>query len=294
MVNSQQQLFTSTPKLNETWFPRAITPPCEPKLRTFCFAGAGMESSIWTSTGTTMSPMPNPFCEFATKDAVHFYGVQMPFRGMRRKDPHPGTIQEAARMAMEAIRPLIMKGNCPYVLMGYSMGAWIAYEVLCLAKKEGLPLPVHLIVAAMVSPNLPKALRPWKCTATLDTSGFQNQLRAWNCNEVLFQKDMWAAYEPLLRADHNMLDLYEYTDMNGVLDVCCSIFRGKQDQQLTDESLFQGWFEVLGQKEKTQKNSIIAIEGDHGLVFDSNNRREFFNRVVDILDSVLLGIEYGQ
>lgn len=215
----------------------------------------------------------------------------MPFRGMRRKEAHPGTIQEAARQAMEAIRPLIANGNCPYVLIGYSMGSWIAYELLCLAKKEGLPLPVHFIVGAMVSPSLPKTMRPWKCTATLDTPGFQNQLRAWNCNEVLFQRDMWAAYEPLLRADHNMLDLYEPTDMHGELEVPCSVFRGKQDQQLADESLFEGWFKVLGQG---NSGTIIAVDGDHGLVFDPSNRRGFFNRIVDILDGVLLGIEYGQ
>lgn len=152
----------------------------------------------------------------------------------------------------------------------------------------------------------------------------QNQLRAWNCNEVLFQRDMWAAYEPLLRADHNMLDLYEFTDMQGALgkpaslswwwfaivsshslngmaymlpyllfiEVPCTVFRGKQDQQLSDESLFEGWFTVLGQQGKD--GTVIAVDGDHGLVFDSSSRREFFNRIVDVLDGVLLGIEYGQ
>lgn len=66
-----------------------------------------MESSIWTTTGTSLSPMPNPFCEFAKKDSVCFLGVQLPFRGMRRKEAHPRTVQEAARQAMEAIRPLV-------------------------------------------------------------------------------------------------------------------------------------------------------------------------------------------
>lgn len=77
-------------------------------------------------------------------------------------------------------------------------------------------------------------------------------------------------------------------------DVPCSIFRGKQDLQLADESLFQGWFEVLGQEANNKANSITLIEGDHGLVFNSAQREAFFNRIVDILDSVLLSIEYGQ
>ncbi|KAL8432394.1 hypothetical protein ACSSS7_004644 [Eimeria intestinalis] len=217
MVRSQQVQQQTPSTWDEKWFPRPIVPVEAPRLRVICFPGAGMESSIWTTTGTTLSPMFNPFCEFAKKDAVSFLGVQLPARGMRRKEPHPGTIQEAARQSMEAIRPLIAPGSCPYVFVGYSMGCWVAYEVACLAKKEGLPLPLHFIAASMVSPNLPKKMRPWKCTSTLDTEKFQDQLRAWNCNEVLFHPDMWMAYEPLLRADHNMLDLYEYTDMKGTL-----------------------------------------------------------------------------
>lgn len=294
MVEIQRtKLILGTTKNDETWFPRPIAPPGQPKLRAFCFAGAGMESSIWTTTGTVLSPMPNPFCDFALKESVHFLCVQMPFRGMRRKDPHPGTIQECARQVMEVIRPLIRRGNCPYVLIGYSMGSWVAYEVCCLAWKEALPMPAHFIVAAMVSPNLPKTLRPWNCTATLDTPSFQNQLRAWNCNEVLFERDMWAVYEPLLRADHNMLDLYEPTKTNEKLDVPCTIFKGKQDIQLADESLFEGWFKVLGQEGKKGAN-LNLVDGDHGLIFHPANRRDFFTRIVTVLDNVILSTEYGQ
>lgn len=59
------------------------------------------------------------------------------------------------------------------MLVGYSMGAWIAYEVLCLLQQYHLAPPVHFVAVAMVSPDLPIHLRPWKRTASLDTQGFQ-------------------------------------------------------------------------------------------------------------------------
>lgn len=121
-----------------------------------------------------------------------------------------------------------------------------------------------------------------------------------------------------------MLDTYERTEMEGALgkppstcrfflcgdvlpikekqffvqflfsEVPCSVFRGKQDRQLSNEELFQGWFKLFGQDAEKATKAIIIVEGNHGLVFDSANRAKFFNRIIDILDKILLGIDYGQ
>ncbi|XP_026190002.1 uncharacterized protein LOC34623938 [Cyclospora cayetanensis] len=336
-----QEMDKPSLSADETWFPRPIQAQRDAKLRVFCFHGAGMESSIWTSRGTSLSPMPNPFIDLAQTDAVCFLAIQLPFRGLRRKEKHPETIQEAARQILQAMKPMLSPGECPYVLVGYSMGCWIAYELLCLVKQQGLPLPLHFVVAGMVSPDLEASKRPWKCTEKLDTKAFQvrrivwrkvvawcgDQLRAWSCNEILFQRDMWTAYEPLLRADHNMLDKYHFTDMCGSLsefmhialttfgplfapgklfalssDVPCSVFRGKDDKQLDDDALFQGWFALLGNggthkngssNTNHKHNSVKLLEGNHGLIFDAERRKKFFSHIVDILDGLLLNIEYG-
>ena len=68
---------------------------------------AGMEASIYTGTGTSLSPMPNPLCDFARKEGIGVLGVQLPFRGARRKEEHPRSIQMAAKMALDAMRPLV-------------------------------------------------------------------------------------------------------------------------------------------------------------------------------------------
>ncbi|KAL8430152.1 hypothetical protein Efla_001816 [Eimeria flavescens] len=210
------------------------------------------------------------------------------------KKPQDKPCKPSVRWQVVADSSGIARGSSPYVFVGYSMGAWVAYEALCVASKEGLPLPTRFIAAAMVSPNLPAGMRPWKCTSSLDTAAFQDQLRAWSCNEILFHPEMWAAYEPLLRADHRMLDSYKFTDMKGELKVPCSVFRGHEDKQLADDALFVGWFEVLGQTGNEKKAEVTLVEGDHGLVFNAANRQAFFKRLTDLLDSVLLAIEYGQ
>ncbi|OEH74443.1 hypothetical protein cyc_08129 [Cyclospora cayetanensis] len=275
-----------------------------------------MESSIWTSRGTSLSPMPNPFIDLAQTDAVCFLAIQLPFRGLRRKEKHPETIQEAARQILQAMKPMLSPGECPYVLVGYSMGCWIAYELLCLVKQQGLPLPLHFVVAGMVSPDLEASKRPWKCTEKLDTKAFQDQLRAWSCNEILFQRDMWTAYEPLLRADHNMLDKYHFTDMCGSLrnggthkngssntenatsdsgdgsnnsdseNKCCS-----NGNRYCNTGTNPHPTTVNGTNHK--HNSVKLLEGNHGLIFDAERRKKFFSHIVDILDGLLLNIEYG-
>lgn len=82
-------------------------------------------------------------------------------------------------------------------------------------------------------------------------------------------------------------------------DVPISVFRGDRDKQLADVSLFSGWFNLLrhqntSSNSNTSSNTVVSIPGDHGLVFNAADRAAFFNKVVEVLDSVLLGIEYGQ
>lgn len=66
-----------------------------------------MEASVYTGVGTSLSPMPNPLCEFAQKEGIGVLGVQLPFRGLRRKEEHPKTIQQSAKLALQAMRPLV-------------------------------------------------------------------------------------------------------------------------------------------------------------------------------------------
>lgn len=249
-----------------------------------------MESSIWTKTGTVSSPMPNPFSSFAAAESVEFLAVQLPGRGARRSESHPHDLSECAKQTLMAMKPMITHGNCPYVVIGYSMGSWLAFEICQLALKENLQLPVHFIATAMISPNVPVTERPWKPTSTLDTQAFQEQLRNWGCNDVLFEPDMWKIYEPLLRADHNMLDTYIPKDAKEPLGIPCSVIRGKDDVHLSNNELFMGWFDVLYTPEEKY---IIDTEGDHGLIFDAKHRENLFNKVIDILEKVLLEAEYG-
>eukprot|EP00955_Chlamydomonas_euryale_P044400 352884-Chlamydomonas_euryale.AAC.5 len=62
-------------------------------------------------------------------------------------------------------------------------------------------MPVAWFVSAMPAPDLSPEARPWRVSARLDDNAFVEECRAWGINEVVFQKDLWTMYKPLLRAD---------------------------------------------------------------------------------------------
>ncbi|PHJ18069.1 alpha beta-hydrolase, partial [Cystoisospora suis] len=199
-------------------------PVCVPRdlkesviLRVFCFHGAGMDVTVWSGVGTPRAPMANPLVDLCQKEDVQMLAVRLPGRSVRSHEPIPATIQECASQLLEVIEPLV-SSSVPYVFVGYSMGCLVAFELCCLLakrKEEGakVHMPIRVIVASMSSPDTPKEIRPWPDTRYLNDKEFQEELRAWSCNEVLFQPDLWQAYSKLLRNDHNLLDAYVGTKL---------------------------------------------------------------------------------
>ena len=58
-------------------------------------------------------------------------------------------------------------------VIAHSVGSWNAYEFLMLARSQGLPMPKHLFLSAMASPDLPEKERPWRRNSNLDEEAFK-------------------------------------------------------------------------------------------------------------------------
>nr|CEL67734.1 TPA: GK18150, related [Neospora caninum Liverpool] len=249
-MDSPNQIRVPHPDFNK-WFPRCVPRELKenPTMRIFCFHGAGMDLTVWTGVGTPKAPTVNPLVTFCEKEDVQLLAVQLPGRSLRSKEPVPTTIQNCVAQLLDVIAPLV-SSRVPYVLVGYSMGSWVAYELACaIAKRRETDtkfrLPGRMILASMVSPDTPPSERPWRETRHLSDSEFQEELRGWSCNEILFQPDLWAAYGKLLRADHLLLDEYIPTKRDAPLGVPCSVFRARDDLKLQSPSHFVNWFSLV-------------------------------------------------
>ena len=62
--------------------------------------------------------------------------------------------------------------------MAHSVGTWVAYELLRLARNCGLPMPRTAFLSAMASPDIADAARPWRQQRKLSEADFQVHLRA--------------------------------------------------------------------------------------------------------------------
>ena len=58
-------------------------------------------------------------------------------------------------------------------VVAHSVGTWIAYELLRLARSRGLPMPTKVFVSAMASPDIADAARPWRQQSMLSEAQFQ-------------------------------------------------------------------------------------------------------------------------
>ncbi len=178
---------------NERWF-FCRAPRTNPGLRLFCFPYAGGGAS-------TFNAWPRAF-----PDTIEIRAVQLPGRESRHREPALADLQEAARLVARAIEPQLDRR---YAFFGYSMGALLAFEVLCELRRRGAPLPAQLFVGAMRAPALPATLPP---LAQLPREEFMRQVREFYEPPAITweNRDLLELVLPVLRADMTLCESYVY------------------------------------------------------------------------------------
>ena len=127
--------------------------------------------------------------------------VQPPGRAMRGKEAPLTTCAELAAALLPVVAfklldaPYVVRERCMHVcasgarccahetyparslagaqVVAHSVGTWVAYELLRLAQRHGLPMPRRVFLSAMASPDIPAGERPWRQQRGLDEREFQ-------------------------------------------------------------------------------------------------------------------------
>jgi surfactin synthase thioesterase subunit len=157
-------------------------------MRLFCFPHAGGNAAAFNGWSTRL-PMEVELC-----------ALQLPGRE-RRLEEHP-FLQLAA--LLEALEPVLSPLlDTPFILLGHSLGAHLAYEVARHLQRRGGPQPLGLVVVSTEAPSLRAhwSLPEGNDDQLLELLGHQSAIPA----ELLADPEMRALLLPALRADFALL-----------------------------------------------------------------------------------------
>jgi medium-chain acyl-[acyl-carrier-protein] hydrolase len=165
--------------------------------------------------------------------AVH--AVELPGHGNRINEPLFKRIEPLVQSMAKALKPY-WEGS--YVLFGHSMGAVISFELAHLLRRENKPGPAHLFLAGRPCPHLTRKEPP---TYDLPEPEFIEELRRLQGTpkEVLEHPELMSVLNPILRADLEICQTYEY-EPRPPLDCPITVFGGLQDVDISREQL-EGW-----------------------------------------------------
>lgn len=106
-------------------------------IELFCFASAGGSVSMYNELEKNLA------------SKINMIPVELPGRGRRFTEPLKNSMEEVVE---DCYQQIITKINGTYALLGYSMGAWIAYELYYRLKNRGIDSPCHIFICAQEPP----------------------------------------------------------------------------------------------------------------------------------------------
>jgi surfactin synthase thioesterase subunit len=198
-------------------------PPARVDTRLVCLPYAGGSAQIFARWGRALPA------------GVDLCAVQLPGRANRHAEPAYRDVRALVPALAAGLRPWL---DAPFVLLGHSMGAILAFELTRFLRRHQQPMPQWLIVSGCRAPQLPLRSRPLH---DLPEAELIDELRALGgLPSALFDRPEHARlFTPLLRADLTLFESYGYTEE---APLACPILAlgGLQDPRAPVEDL-SGW-----------------------------------------------------
>ncbi|MDR1796816.1 MAG: alpha/beta fold hydrolase [Clostridiales Family XIII bacterium] len=138
-------------------------------------------------------------------EGIQLVPVELAGRGARIREPLYDSLHAAALDAYHVI--LRELDGEPYVILGHSMGSWIAAEVLGCLAAGGDPLPCRVLLSGNYPPHLGNV---GEVLSPLSDEDFMCALERYGDipPEVFQKKPLRDLFLPVLRSDFRMLEAY--------------------------------------------------------------------------------------
>jgi surfactin synthase thioesterase subunit len=179
--------------------------------------------------------------------------LEYPGRGGRMKERFITDMNELVDHLFDEIRFAVSKRS--YAIYGHSMGAVVAFFLVKKIIANGLPSPLHLFVSGTTGPSS-HAERELK-RHLLPKEEFIEEIRVLDgCPEDILQNaELLDFLEPILRADFELSETFDYTESNP-LDIPITVITGTEEDMEADD--IYSW-----QKESLMPVDFRTMPGKH-------------------------------
>jgi medium-chain acyl-[acyl-carrier-protein] hydrolase len=167
------------------------------RFRLFCFPHAGGGASAF---GNWSRRLPA---------SVEVVALHLPGREERHRTPPLSQLEPLLHSLVEALRPYL---DLPFAFYGHSLGAWLAFYLARRLRRDALPQPLHLFIAAARAPQLESR---YPGIHTLSPNLFLDELRQRYDNipaAIWNDPDLLALIVPPLQADFQLMESIQYPD----------------------------------------------------------------------------------
>lgn len=195
----------------------------EPEIRFFLFPYAGGGPSVFNKWS-------NEFPSNIEIQIVHYPG-----RGSRSTETAINSLPVLIEKLSQAIQPLLDKS---FVFFGHSLGGLIAFELAKRLRTNELSQPKIIFISSCGAPQIPD---PNPSIHTFPENEFINSLNKMNGipQEILKNQELMNLILPILRADFELVETYEYIS-DEPLDCPIIAIGGLDDERISRERL-EGW-----------------------------------------------------
>ncbi|SLM33124.1 Thioesterase (fragment) [Desulfamplus magnetovallimortis] len=154
-----------------------------------------------------------------------------------------------------------ISSGIPYAIYGHSMGALVGYQLCRSIENSGLPLPSHLFCSGRQAPSIPIKEED-KNFHLLPRHHFIEKVMEYGGmpREVAAEKDLMDLFIPVLKADFQAVDNYNYVDLPP-LDVPLTVLIGESEKTTYEDAL--KWQDVT-----SYNIGIKTFPGDHFFIFN--------------------------
>lgn len=222
------------------WLVRSPQAPGSPAMTLYCFAFAGGSASAFMPWQADLGPN------------IDVCAIQLPGRGMRMLEPAWTSLPAVVDAVVDAI---VQDNPGKFAFFGHSLGTVIAFEVTRSLAQRGIALPFHLFMSGAAAPPCHNKHREMH---KLPDAEFIEKLGNYNGTppEILEHKELMALLLPMIRADFQLVETYEY-QAQARLTMPITSIQGRDDPYVTVEAS-DAWAQ-----ETTEAFAAHWFDGDH-------------------------------